>query len=36
MGKAGRTRLEEMFTEDVFEKRMKGLLVESLGVNFGS
>ena len=36
MGKAGRTRLEEMFTEEVFEKRMKGLLVESLGVNSGS
>ena len=36
MGKAGRTRLEEMFTEEVFEKRMKGLLVESLGINSGS
>ena len=29
-------KLEEMFTEEVFEKRMQGLLVESLGVNSGS
>ena len=36
LGKAGRKRLEEMFTEEVFEKRMQGLLVESLGVNSGS
>lgn len=32
LGKAGRKRLEEQFTEEVFEKRMKGILVESLGV----
>lgn len=28
MGKAGRKRLEEMFTEDAFEKKMKGILTE--------
>ena len=29
MGMAGRKRLIEMFTEEVFEKQMKGILVES-------
>ena len=28
MGEAGRKRLEEMFTEDAFEKKMKGILTE--------
>lgn len=27
MGKAGRIRLEEMFTEDVFEGRMKEIML---------